>query len=238
VITGKEGNEPVHEAVVLLIHTNIGATTDTNGNFSINASTCNTLVISNMAYETVTIPVDGKSNPVIRLKKDNKSLTEIVVTALDFSRQVKSLECAVQAENRQQLTEAEEPNLTNNLNRKIAGVVNTNGGAGVGSTSRMVVRGEDSFNGTNQPLFIVDGVPIHNETFFNNAIENSSGQGSWAEVDWANGTSEINPNDISKVTVLKGSTATALYGSRSANVAVVINNQKGTLGKASTQLLL
>jgi TonB-linked SusC/RagA family outer membrane protein len=231
IITDKDDNEPIHGAAVLLKNTNMGTTTDSNGNFSINASSGSTLVISNIGYETLTIPVDGKSNLEIHLKKDNKSLTEIVVTALGISKQAKSLGYAVQSVNRSQLTEAEDPNLINNLNGKIAGVVITNGGAGVGSTSRIVVRGENSFNGTNQPLFVVDGVPINNETIFNNAIENSSGQGSWAEVDWGNGASEINPNDVSKITVLKGSTAAALYGSRAANGAVVITTQKGTAEK-------
>ncbi len=231
VITDNEDNAPISGAAVLLKNSNTGTTTDANGIFSINASTGSSLVISNIGYETATIPVDGKNNLEIHLAKDNKSLTEVVVTALGISKQAKSLGYAVQSVNRKQLTEAEDPNLINNLNGKIAGVVITNGGAGVGSTSRIVVRGENSFNGTNQPLFVVDGVPINNETFFNNAIENSSGQGTWAEVDWGNGASEINPNDISKVTVLKGSTAAALYGSRAANGAVVITTQKGTSEK-------
>lgn len=231
VITDKEDNTPIHGAAVLIMNTNTGTTTDDTGEFSINASPNSTLIISNIGYRTLTIPIDGKSNLQIHLIKDNKSLTEVVITALGISKQAKSLGYAVQSVDRKQLTEAQDPNLINNINGKIAGVVITNGGAGVGSTSRIVVRGENSFNGTNQPLFVVDGVPINNETFFNNAIENSSGQGTWAEVDWGNGASEINPNDIAKVTVLKGSTAAALYGSRAANGAVAITTQKGTSEK-------
>ena len=231
IITDKEDHTPLHGAAVLIKNTNNGTTTDENGNFSINAPSKSILVVSSIGYQTRTIPLEGKSNLEIQLTKDNQSLTEIVVTALGISKQAKSLGYAVQSVNRKQLTEAQDPNLINNINGKIAGVVITNGGAGVGSTSRIVVRGENSFNGSNQPLFVVDGVPINNETFFNNAIENSSGQGTWAEVDWGNGAAEVNPNDVAKVTVLKGSTAAALYGSRAANGAVVITTQKGTSEK-------
>ncbi|MGN6604716.1 MAG: SusC/RagA family TonB-linked outer membrane protein [Ginsengibacter sp.] len=231
VITDKDDKTPVHGAAVLIKNTNTGTTTDASGEFSINAALNSVLIISNIGYETLTVPVNGKSNLEINLTKDNKALTEVVVTALGITRQAKSLGYAVQSVDRKQLTEAQDPNLINNISGKVAGVVITNGGAGVGSTSRIVVRGENSFNGTNQPLFVVDGVPINNETFFNDAIENSSGQGTWAEVDWGNGASEINPNDIANVTVLKGSTAAALYGSRAANGAVVITTQKGTSQK-------
>lgn len=231
VITDKDDKTPVHGAAVLIKNTNTGTTTDASGEFSINAAPNSVLIISNIGYETLTVPVNGKSNLEINLTKDNKALTEVVVTALGITRQAKSLGYAVQSVDRKQLTEAQDPNLINNISGKVAGVVITNGGAGVGSTSRIVVRGENSFNGTNQPLFVVDGVPINNETFFNDAIENSSGQGTWAEVDWGNGASEINPNDIANVTVLKGSTAAALYGSRAANGAVVITTQKGTSQK-------
>ena len=231
VITDKEDNTPIHGAAILIKNTGKGTTTDANGSFTITASSGSSLIISNVGYETVTIPVDGKSNLQIHLTKENKALTEVVITALGIGRQARSLGYAVQSVNMKELTEAQDPNLINNINGKVAGVVITNGGAGVGSTSRIVVRGENSFNGTNQPLFVVDGVPINNETFFNDAIENSSGQGTWAEVDWGNGASEINPNDISKVTVLKGSTAAALYGSRAANGAVVITTQKGSSEK-------
>ncbi|MDP4283074.1 MAG: SusC/RagA family TonB-linked outer membrane protein [Bacteroidota bacterium] len=222
---------PVVGAAVLLENTKAGTLTDGSGNFKINARGDEKLNISFVGYLPVIIETRNKNTFEIALQKDNKSLNEIVITALGISKQSKTLGYAVQSINRKQLTESQDPNLINNISGKVAGVVITNGGAGVGSTSRIVVRGENSFNGTNQPLFVVDGVPINNETFFNNAIENSSGQGTWAEVDWGNGAAEVNPNDISKVTVLKGSTAAALYGSRAANGAVVLTTQKGTREK-------
>ncbi len=227
IVTENEDKTPIPGAAISIKNTTKGTTTNVNGNFKIEVNGSGSLVISFVGYLTETVPTAGKSNIEIQLRKDTKSLNEIVVTALGIGKQSKALGYSVQTVNRKMLTQAEDPNLINNLSGKVAGVVITNGGAGVGSTSRIIVRGENSFNGSNQPLFVVDGVPVNNETFFNNAIENSSGQGTWAEVDWGNGASEINPNDISKVTVLKGSTAAALYGSRAANGAVVLTTQKG-----------
>ena len=230
-ITDKDDNTPIPGAAISIKNSGKGTTTNASGNFNLTVMGNGTLVISFVGYQTMTVATEDKNNMEIHLAKDTKALNEIVVTALGIGKQAKALGYSVQSINRKQLTQAEDPNLINNLSGKIAGVVITNGGAGVGSTSRIIVRGENSFNGSNQPLFVVDGVPINNETFFNNAIENSSGQGTWAEVDWGNGASEINPNDISKVTVLKGSTAAALYGSRAANGAVVLTTQKGTKEK-------
>ncbi|TWF44807.1 TonB-linked SusC/RagA family outer membrane protein [Chitinophaga polysaccharea] len=235
IISGKvvdaEDQSPIIGAVVTLKNSSKGAVTDAEGNFKINAPANSTLNISFIGYKSSSIVIGTQITLTIPLQKDNKALNEVVVTALGINKQSKALGYAVQTVNTKQLTQAPDPNLINNLGGKVAGVVITNGGAGVGSTSRIVIRGENSFNGSNQPLFVVDGVPINNETFFNNAIENSSNQGTWAEVDWGNGAAEINPNNIAKVTVLKGSTAAALYGSRAANGAVVLTTEKGNTEK-------
>lgn len=205
--------------------------TDFSGNFSIKAASNSSLSISFIGYSKLVVPINHQNTLSINLASSAKNLNELVVTALGISRQSKSLGYSVQTLNSKIITQAQDPNLINNLGGKIAGVQITNGGAGVGSSSRIIIRGENSFTGTNQPLFVVDGVPINNETYFNNAIENSSTQGTWAEVDWGNGAAEINPNDIDKVTVLKGSTAAALYGSRAANGAVVLTTKKAKLEK-------
>jgi TonB-linked SusC/RagA family outer membrane protein len=237
-ITGKvvdaDDKTPIIGAIVTLKNSSKGAVTDAEGNFRLTVQGGGTLAVSFIGYTTYTIETGDNTNFEIALKKDNKSLNEVVVTALGISRQSKALGYAVQTVNTQQLMAAQDPNLINDLNGKVAGVTITNGGAGVGSTSRIVIRGENSFSSSNQPLFVVDGVPINNETFFNNAIENSSNQGTWAEVDWGNGAAEVNPDDIEKVTVLKGSTAAALYGSRAANGAVVMTTKKGHTEKGLT----
>ncbi|RTL51224.1 MAG: SusC/RagA family TonB-linked outer membrane protein [Sphingobacteriales bacterium] len=232
IINGKvldaQDQTPIVGASVSISTTQKGTVTDAQGNFTLNTGANAVLIISYVGYAPEKFPLRGRKNVTIALQKEVKSLNEVVVTALGISKQSKALGYAVQSVNTRQITQAEDPNLINNLSGKIAGVYITNGGAGVGSTSRIVIRGENSFSGTNQPLFVVDGVPINNETYFNNAIENSANQGTWAEVDYGNGAAEINPNDIAKITVLKGSTAAALYGSRAANGAIVLTTKKGT----------
>ena len=235
VIQGKvldaQDQKPIDGASITISTSGKGTVTNAQGGFKLDASANAVLVISYVGYAPEKVALHGRKDVTILLQKEVKSLNEVVVTALGISKQSKAVGYAVQSVNTRQITQAEDPNLINNLSGKIAGVYITNGGAGVGSTSRIVIRGENSFTGTNQPLFVVDGVPINNETYFNNAIENSSTQGTWAEVDYGNGAAEINPNDIAKVTVLKGSTAAALYGSRAANGAVVLTTKKGTAEK-------
>lgn len=229
-ITGKvidgQDKSPIYGAVVTIKGAKSGVTADASGNFRISAPSTATLVVSFVGYTSQEVPA-ASSDLTIALERDTRSLNEVVVTALGITRQSKALGYAVQTLNSKQFSAVPDPNLINNLSGKVAGVYITNGGAGVGSTSRIVIRGENSFSGSNQPLFVVDGVPINNETYFNNAIENSSTQGTWAETDWGNGAAEVNPLDIEKITVLKGSTAAALYGSRAANGAIVLTTKKG-----------
>lgn len=222
---------PVAGATITVKNAKKITQTDAQGNFKAEVPANATIIVSYVGYNTLAEAVKGRTNITIALSRDTLSLNEVVITALGISKQAKSLGYAVQSASTKEITEAQDPNLINNLRGKFAGVYITNGGAGVGSTSRIVIRGENSFSGSNQPLFVVDGVPVNNETFFNNAIENSSGQGTWAEVDWGNGAAEINPDDIAKVTVLKGSTAAALYGSRAANGAIVLTTKKGKTEK-------
>jgi TonB-linked SusC/RagA family outer membrane protein len=229
-LTGKvidaQDKSPIYGAVVIIKGAKTGVSADASGNFRISAPSNATLVVSFVGYKSTEVAASG-SDLTIALERDAHSMNEVVVTALGITRQSKALGYAVQTLNNKQFSSVPDPNLINNLSGKLAGVYITNGGAGVGSTSRIVIRGENSFSGSNQPLFVVDGVPINNETYFNNAIENSSTQGTWAEVDWGNGAAEINPQDIEKITVLKGSTAAALYGSRAANGAIVLTTKKG-----------
>ncbi len=231
-ITGKivdaRDKNPVIGAAVTVKGTSEGTSTDAEGNFKLAAANgSSTLVIHAINFTAQEVAVAGRSTLIIELTGDTKELAEVVVTALGVSRQSRSLGYAVQTLDTKQITAVQDPNLVNNFAGKVAGVQITNGGAGVGSTSRIVIRGENSFSSTNQPLFVVDGVPINNDTYFNNAVGNSSGRGTWAEVDWGNGAAEINPNDIDQVTVLKGGAAAALYGSRAANGAIVLTTKRG-----------
>ncbi|GAC1368507.1 MAG: SusC/RagA family TonB-linked outer membrane protein [Hymenobacter sp.] len=231
-ITGKvvdaRDQSAVIGASVSVKGTTEGTATDTEGHFSLPSADRNaTVVVRAINYLTQEVAVGGQSTLAIALAGDTQTLNEVVITALGVSRQSRSLGYAVQTIDAKQLTAVQDPNLVNNFAGKVAGVQITNGGAGVGSTARIVIRGENAFSGSNQPLFVVDGVPVNYDTYFNNAVGNSSGRGTWAEVDWGNGASEINPNDIEQVTVLKGGAAAALYGSRAANGAVVLTTKRG-----------
>lgn len=229
-VTGKvvdaSDNSAIIGATVKVKGSKIGVVTDVNGEFKIQTKANGVLTIGYLGFISKEIPV-SQIQGIISLSPDNKLLSEIVVTALGISKQSKALGYSVQALSAKQVASVPDPNLVNDLQGKIAGVQITNGSAGVGSTSRIVIRGENSFAGTNQPLFVVDGVPISNDTYFNDAINNSSNQGTWAEVDWGNGAADLNPNDVDKMTILKGAAAAALYGSRAANGAIVITTKKG-----------
>ena len=226
-IVDKSG-QPLIGASVVIKGTTRGTVSDASGTFKLSVPGANTvLVFSYIGYITQQTKAGSHLSLNIILQEDEENLHEVIVTALGIKKEKADVGYAVQTLDPKAITRVPDPNLINNLSGKLAGVSITNGGAGVGSTSRIVIRGENSFSGTNQPLFVVDGVPINNETYFNDAIENSSSAGTWAEVDWGNGAAEINPNDIGDITVLKGAAAAALYGSRAANGAVVLTTKKG-----------
>lgn len=227
-VVDAQNQQPIAGATLTVRGARISTASDSAGNFTINAPVNSVVLATSIGYLSKQVAVSSTTTSLlITMEENSQSISEVVVTALGITRQQRSVGYSVQRVTSASLNQVPDPNLINNLNGKLTGVQITNGGAGVGSTSRIVIRGENSFSGTNQPLFVVDGVPINNETFFNNAIENSSNQGTWAEVDWGNGAAELNPNDIAEVTVLKGGTAAALYGSRATNGAVVITTKKG-----------
>lgn len=195
------------------------------GVFSIAVANPNAILIFSFAgFETREVPVTANKAMEIALSPTNTTLNEVVVTALGIRRNAKELGYAVQTLRSKELTEVRQPNLVNALAGRVAGVQVTNGSSGVGSASRVVIRGENSLTGNNQPLFVVDGVPINNNPITNNTENNESG---FQEVDYGNGAADISPDDIESITVLKGAAAAALYGSRAAAGAIVINTKDG-----------
>ncbi len=230
-VTDAKDNTPIIGASILVKGTGNGTSTDLDGKFSLDAKQGDVLEVRFVGYEVQQITVTDQTELNIALKEDLVTLNEVVVTALGISRQSKSLGYVVQSVDSKQVLTSQDPNLVNNLTGKVAGVTITNGGAGVGSTSRIVIRGVNSFSSSSQPLFVVDGVPINNETIFNNSVNNSSNAGTWAEVDWGNGAAEFNASDIDKVNVLKGAAAAALYGTRAASGAIVITTKKSEAEK-------
>ena len=191
-------------------------TSDGAGSFTITVTGKSTLVFSYIGFATKEVEVSGDTQVLnVVLNDADNALDEVVVTALGISRQKKSLGYAVQELKGESLTEARESNLVNALAGKVAGVRVTNSQGDMGS-SRIVIRGETSISGNNQPLFVVDGIPVDNSQL------NSAGAR-----DYANTISDINPNDIESISVLKGPNAAALYGSRAAAGVVIIKTKSG-----------
>ncbi|WP_029282560.1 SusC/RagA family TonB-linked outer membrane protein [Pedobacter sp. R20-19] len=191
-------------------------TTNNNGAFTISINGKGTLVFSYIGFATKEILVTESSNTLnVTLSDGENALDEVVVTALGISKQKKSLGYAIQEVKGENLTEARETNLVNALAGKVAGVRVTNSQGDMGS-SRVVIRGETSIAGNNQPLFVVDGIPVDNSQL------NSAGAR-----DYANAISDINPNDIESISVLKGPNAAALYGSRAAAGVIIIKTKSG-----------
>lgn len=225
---------PLAGANVLEKGTSNGIQSDFDGNFSITVTDQNaTLVISYIGFTTQEIALNGQTNITVALEESATGLSEVVVTALGLKKEKKRLGYSVQEVKGDELVTARETNVTNSLSGKVAGVQVTGGGSGVGSTSLITIRGEGSLNpGLNSPLFVVDGIPISNSTVSNRSEGN-------LEADYGNGAQDINPDDVESMTVLKGPSATALYGSRGMNGVILITTKSGInsqgLGVSFTQ---
>lgn len=201
-----------------------GTTSNDNGTYNIVVnSTTDKLTFSFLGYKSQTIEVANQTIINIELQEDSAALDEVVITALGLERDTKELGYAVQAISSKKLTEVKTINFLDNLQGKLAGVTVTQGATGVGSSSKITIRGEASFS-NNNPLFVVDGVPINNETVFNFTNEAAAG---FQEIDFGNGGMEVNADDIGSVTVLKGPSAAALYGTRASNGVIVIETKNG-----------
>lgn len=196
------------------------------GKYAITTS-ANTLTFSSIGFITQIITINNQENINVYLEEDITQLNEVVVTALGVKQEKKALGYSVQTLDTKEITEVKSVNFLDNLSGKVAGVQVTRGATGVGSSSKITIRGESSFS-NNNPLFVVDGTPINNNTIFNNTNEAAAG---FQEVDFGNGAMEVNPDDIASVTVLKGPSAAALYGTRAANGVIVITTKDGTKQK-------
>ncbi|MEM1319203.1 MAG: SusC/RagA family TonB-linked outer membrane protein [Bacteroidota bacterium] len=219
-------SEPLIGVNVTVKDKDKGTTTDLDGNFSIEGLDRNdVLVISYLGYITIEEPVGNRTDINLILSEGSIALDEVTVTALGIKRETKALGYAAQEVVGEDISVVKTPNLLDNLTGKVAGVNITQGGSGVGSSSRIVIRGESSFSGDNQPLFVVNGVPISNANGSNGRAQGN------LEADFGNAASEISPDDIESVTILRGANATALYGSRAANGVVLITTKSGVSSK-------
>jgi TonB-linked SusC/RagA family outer membrane protein len=222
VITNAEG-KGIPSATIIVMETQAASTTNDQGRFSIMAGTNQHLQITSVGYANQVFAIGKKAEMNITLQTSGKDLDQVVVTALGIKREKRSLGYAVQEIKGDEVNLAKDPNIVNSLSGKIAGVQVTSGGSSIGASSRITIRGNASL-GNNTPLFVVDGTPISNSSA---SLDGLGG------VDYGNVTSDIDANDIASVTVLKGSAAAALYGSRATNGVILITTKKGNFGAKS-----
>ncbi len=211
--------EPLIGVSVTIKGANGGATTDVDGNFILRSTTANpVLTVSYVGCKTKDVAVKGDQPLNIVLEPSSENLEEVVVTALGIKRETKALGYAIQDIKGESMTEARENNIVNSLSGRIAGLQVSGTGSGSMGSSKILIRGNNSLAGNNQPLIVVDGVPI----------DNSSGGGSeWGGSDGGNSLNDINPDDIESISVLKGAAAAALYGTRAGNGVLMITTKKG-----------
>jgi len=217
-------NTPIPGATVSEKGTWNGTTTNLNGTFSLNVeSDTSTLIISFLGFQAQEINANSSGlNSIVLLESVNE-IDEIIVTALGVERDKKNLGYAIQKIDSKELTEVKAVNFVDNLAAKVAGVTVSQGATGVGSTSKITIRGESSFT-NNNPLFVVDGTPINNNTIVPFTTDAAAG---FQEIDFGNGAMEVNPDDVESVSVLKGPSAAALYGTRAANGVILITTKSG-----------
>ena len=225
-ITDVDG-EPIMGAIIKVSgDAKNGASSDIDGHFKLSAVPSNgTLIVSYIGMRTEEVAVSGRKQITIVLHEDAELLGEVVVTALGIKREKRSLGYALQEVKGEDLLKGRETNVTNSLAGKVAGLQVVKGGGGIAGSSKIVLRGNNSLTGDNQPLIVVDGVPMDNFTgASNNDFWNPS-------LDMGNGLGDLNPNDIASMSVLKGASAAALYGSRAGNGVILITTKTGMAQK-------
>ncbi len=221
-ITGKildSDGAPLIGANVLEVGTSNGVASDIDGNYTITVQEGARLEISYTGFQTETLLVGDQVTIDIVLSA-GVGLDEVVVTALGIEREKKALGYSVTEVGGEDFTEAREVNIANALSGKIAGVNVSNIASGPAGSSRVIIRGNSSLTGNNQPLYVVDGIPIDNA--------NLGSAGMWGGSDGGDGVSSVNPDDIETISVLKGNTAAALYGSRASNGVILITTKGGS----------
>lgn len=226
-ITGivKDSNgEPIIGANVVEKGSTNGVITGLDGEFTIEVPDNTIVEISYIGYISQSVEIKDRNKPLqITLEEDAQKLDEIVVTALGIKRQSRSLGYSTTQVSGNDFTMARDPNLGNALSGKIAGVSVSGNATGSGGSSRVIIRGNASLTGNNMPLYIVDGVPFSNQ--------NLGSAGQYGGLDMGDGLNNINPDDIESIQVLKGATASALYGYRGGNGAILITTKSGKKGK-------
>ena len=207
-----------------------GVTTDRRGKFSLEVDLHGTLIVSFVGYRTRIIPVEGRTDFVITLEHDYILLDDVIVTALGLQKKESALSYAAVQVNKNELVRVKDPNMIVALMGKVAGMQVNRSSSGMGGAVKVVMRGNRSVAGNNQPLYVIDGVPMLNESSEQpyTAIGGTADAGNR---DAGDGISNLNPEDIESISILKGAPAAALYGTQAANGVILITTKKGLAGK-------
>ncbi|MDJ1492997.1 SusC/RagA family TonB-linked outer membrane protein [Cytophagaceae bacterium DM2B3-1] len=222
-VTEGKSNEPLPGVSVLIKGTNQGTTSDAEGRYTIEANKGAILVFSFIGYGSKEVTIANQTTIDISLSTDEQLLSEVTVTALGIKREKKALGYAVSDVGSENIANNGETNPIASIAGKVAGVNISSTTAGPTGSSRVVIRGIRELQGSNQPLYVIDGVP---------AVNGNIGSASeWGGFDLGDGLSDINPNDIESISVLKGSAAAALYGSRALNGVILITTKNGKANK-------
>lgn len=225
-----ENSTPLIGATVLVKGTTIGTVTDFDGLYSINApSTATKLAFSYIGYQQKEELIGQRTAINVQLAEDLNKLDEVIVTALGIERDKKSLSYAVSEIKGDQLANKAEPDVLKALSGKVAGVNISGSGGAAGSSTNIVIRGNNSATGNNQPLFVVDGIPFDNSTTNSADLAGTSST-------YSNRALDLDPNDIASMTVLKGGAAAALYGSRASNGVIIITTHSGSQSKKGLEV--
>ena len=228
-VTDAETGEPVAFANLMVVGTTTGTATDIDGNYTINADKNASLIFSMIGYEDITVPVAGKSVVNVQMQPSTTFLQESVVSALGITRAAKSLTYSAESVTNEELTQVKTANMIQALAGKAAGITITNSAGGMGGSSKISIRGYRSTRG-NDPLIVVNGIPVGtNGTNGGGGMLGSSS----ASTDNGDALGNINPDDIESMSILKGASASALYGTAAANGVILITTKKGTAGKVS-----
>ncbi|MGJ1434131.1 SusC/RagA family TonB-linked outer membrane protein [Sphingobacterium spiritivorum] len=232
-VSGKisdDKGEPLQGASVSIKGTNIGISTDAEGRFTLAQAKVNdVLEIRFVGYQAKSYTITSTAQPIeLSLAAEDNMLDAVVVTALGIKRSEKALSYNVQQVKEDDLTRVKDVNFINALSGKVAGVTINSSSSGIGGASKVVMRGSKAIDQTNNTLYVIDGIPIHNYSGEEGKEFSSSGT--------SESIADINPEDIESMSVLTGAAAAALYGSRAANGAIVINTKKGKIGKTTLSL--
>ncbi|MBL3655882.1 SusC/RagA family TonB-linked outer membrane protein [Fulvivirga sediminis] len=219
-VTEEDTGDTLPGVTVIIKGSGSGTITDGNGSFSISANAEDILVFSFVGFAQEEVLVGTQTNITVSLKQDTQELQEVVITAFGVKREKKEITYSAQNVSTEELSEARSLNVANSLSGKVAGLNFSTTGAGVGSSSRITLRGNRSLTGNNQPLYVVDGVPI------DNSIQNTA-RADIGGTTTFDGISNLNPEDIESMSVLKGPSAAALYGTRASNGVIIITTKSG-----------